>query len=176
MTWRIADPFVRMRSHTRLGSGGVAVFVSIWLAACSVVSPGPSPTSIRVAGVPPQLTDLAAATVEIGDLELTVAVADTPATRARGLMEVADLGPLDGMVFVYPASTDTPFHMRNVPIPLDIAFVSEDGAVLAVKQMSVCAAAPCPSYSSPTPFRWAVETPAGDLASVQAGDRFVLPP
>ena len=154
----------------------VALLGSIWLIACSVSPPGSTAVPISVRGVPPQLTDLRAATVEIGDLELNVAVADTAATRARGLMEVADLGPLDGMVFVYPTPTDTPFHMRNVPIPLDIAFVSGEGAVVAVIPMAVCEAPPCPNYRSPAPFRWAVETPAGDLASVQVGDPFVLRP
>ena len=153
----------------------LAIVASSWLAACSA-PPGTANTPVAAPGVPPQLADLAAATVEIGDLELDVAVADTPAARARGLMEVADLGSLDGLVFVYPAPTDTPFHMRNVPIPLDIAFVSGDGSVLATETMAVCSAAPCPTYRSPTSFRWAVETPAGDLRSVQVGDRFVLRP
>ena len=111
---------------------------------------------------------------EIGELELRVAVADTAASRSRGLMGVADFGAIDGMVFVFDAPTETGFYMKDVPAPLDIAFIAPDGVVLATLTMPVCDEDPCPTYHSPAPFLWALETPAGGLAAIAAGDRFAL--
>ena len=111
---------------------------------------------------------------EIGDLELRVAVADTPASRSRGLMDVGDFGGVEGMVFVFDAPTETSFYMKDVLVPLDIAFVGADGTVLEVLTMALCTADPCPTYPSPAPFMWAIETPAGGLAGIAPGDRFAL--
>jgi uncharacterized membrane protein (UPF0127 family) len=66
--------------------------------------------------------------------------------------------------------------MKDVPVPLDIAFVGADGSVLAVLTMAVCPADPCPTYRSPGPFLWAIETPEGGLSGVDPGDRFSLRP
>lgn len=124
--------------------------------------------------VPSPLAALPVATVRIGELELRVAIAETPATRSRGLMDVDDLGSLEGMVFVFPATTQNGFHMKNVPAPLDIAFIGADGRVIEVQTMATCPAEPCPIYRASSPFLWAVETPAGGLSGVAPGDRFEL--
>ena len=106
--------------------------------------------------------------------ELAVAVAHMPSERSIGLMFVDGLGSLDGLVFAYDEPVQGRFHMRNVRFPLDIAFIDEAGAVLAVVAMPLCDADPCPAYGSPAPVAWALETPAGALRDVQAGDRFEL--
>jgi uncharacterized membrane protein (UPF0127 family) len=131
---------------------------------------GPSLT----AGVPAALAALPVAAAHIGDLDLLVAVADTPGTRRRGLMEISDLGGLDGMVFVFDAPTTTGFHMKNVPASLDIAFIDADGLVLDVLTMAACPGDPCPIHRSPAPFLWALEAPAGVLTRIMPGDRFSL--
>ena len=110
----------------------------------------------------------------LGDLELLVAVADTPDSRRHGLMGVDDLDAVEGMVFVFDAPTETGFYMKDVLVPLDIAFVGADGTVLAVLSMPLCEAEPCPTYRSPAPFQWAIETPAGGLAGIAQGDTFSL--
>ena len=91
-------------------------------------------------------------------------------------MHVSDFGVVQGMAFVFDRPTETGFFMRDVPAPLDIAFVDVDGTVLAVLTMSVCTSEPCPTYHAPGPFQWALETPEGGLADVDAGDSFVLRP
>ena len=124
--------------------------------------------------IPPALVGRPLAIADIGDLELQVAVADTPGSRSRGLMGIGDLGAVDGMVFVFEAPSETGFYMKDVLVPLDIAFVGGDGAVVAVLTMSLCTVDPCPTYRSPAPFLWAVETPARGLAGIASGDRFSL--
>lgn len=144
------------------------------IAGCAADPAGPR--SLSPDEIPPALVGHPLTFVEIGDLELRVAVADTPGARGRGLMGIADFGAVDGMVFVYDAPTETGFFMKDVPVPLDIAFVGPDGIVLDVQTMTLCSVDPCPLYHSPAPFMWAIEAPAGVLTGIVPGDRFSLRP
>lgn len=91
-------------------------------------------------------------------------------------MGIDDFGAVEGMVFVFDSPTQTSFYMKDVSVPLDIAFVGADGHVVAVLTMPICEADPCPTYRSPAPFLWAVETPAGRLAGIAPGDGFSIQP
>jgi uncharacterized membrane protein (UPF0127 family) len=110
------------------------------------------------------------AEAEVGDQTWLVAVADTPDLRARGLMGVADLGDLDGMLFVWPEDVTSGFWMKNTLIPLDVAFFGADGSLVDVLTMVPCEADPCPSYRPSGAYRWALEAPAGRLAGWGDGD------
>jgi uncharacterized protein len=111
---------------------------------------------------------------DIGDRQLEVVVADTPGTRSRGLMGIDVFGAIEGMAFVWEAPTETGFHMKGVLVPLDIAFIGADGAVVDVLTMPLCPAEPCPVVRAGAPFQWALETPAGGLAGIEPGDAFAL--
>lgn len=143
--------------------------------ASATLTPSPAPGSSSEP-VPDPLRGLAVVTVSLDGRPLRVAVANTNGARQRGLMGVADLGPLGGLLFSYPAAVETSFHMRDVPIPLDIAFFDADGRLVTVLEMAVCEVEPCPSYRSPAPFRWALEAPAGDLAGLGLDARLSLAP
>lgn len=132
--------------------------------------------SVSPQDLPPPLVGLPTTVVDVGEVELLVAIADTPGARSRGLMGVDDFGLIEGMVFVFDAPSENGFFMKDVPVPLDIAFVGADRTVLAVLTMAVCPADPCPTYRSPAPFTWAVEAPAGVLADVAPGDPFSMEP
>jgi uncharacterized membrane protein (UPF0127 family) len=149
----------------------LAVLATGMLAGCLGATP-----SAPAEAIPESLQALSVTTVALDGRTLRVAVADTNEARQRGLMGVADLGPLDGLLFAYPAPVETSFHMRNVPIPLDIAFFDAAGHFVAIIAMAVCEAEPCPSYRSPAGFRWALEAPAGDLAGVDPGATLSLGP
>jgi hypothetical protein len=95
-----------------------------------------------------------------------VAVADDAAERARGLMEVEDLGPLRGMLFVFPEDTTAGFWMKDTPLPLDIAFFAADGSLVAWLSMAPCPGDPCATYRAPRPYRYALEVPAGGFGGV----------
>lgn len=71
----------------------------------------------------------------VGGRELRVQVVVTQDELQRGLMGRRDLGPDDGMVFVYPLPQQMNFWMRNTPTPLDIGFFKEDGTLGEVYQM-----------------------------------------
>lgn len=155
-----------MHRHRALGMLLAASF-----AACA---PGATPHPSGAADVPEALRGLPTATVALDGARLNVAVAETADARRRGLMGVDDLGSLDGLLFSYPGPTVTSFHMRGVPIALDIAFFDAAGRLLAVLPMTVCPADPCPSYEAPGPFRWAIETEAGGLSNLDAETRLSL--
>ncbi len=71
----------------------------------------------------------------VGGRELRVQVVVTQAEQARGLMGRRDLGPDDGMVFVYPFPQQMSFWMKNTPTPLDIGFFRADGTLGEVYPM-----------------------------------------
>ena len=161
----------------RLGPvAACAVALSIALAIAGCASNPTDRRSLSPEEIPPSLVGRPLTIAEIGDQERIVAVADTADSRRRGLMGVDDFGGVEGMVFVFDAPTETSFYMKDVLVPLDIAFVGADGTVLEVLTMALCTADPCPTYGSPAPFMWAIETPAGGLAGITPADRFALRP
>ena len=164
------------RVAARLRPTALALVFGFGLAAvaCAPAAPaesGPGPVDRTM---PPLLAGLELTTVTIGSLELMVAIADTPAARSRGLSGTADLGPLDGMLFVHQEPVDGGFFMRGVAMALDIAFVGVDGRVLSVLTMPLCTTDPCPIYTPSSPYRWAIETPAGGLSGVAPGDQIEI--
>lgn len=114
-------------------------------------------------------------TISIDNRELTVAVADTPKARRRGLMGITDLGELDGMLFVFHSEVRASFWMKDTLIPLDIAFFDAEGLAVDRLRMEPCTVEECPRYNAAGPYRYAVEAPAGDLSFVGEGSVLVLP-
>ena len=135
------------------------------------------PTTIRSespAAVPPQLESLDVATFQLDDRSLLLAIADTPQSRSSGLMFVADLDDLDGMLFSWRADTDGSFWMRDTLIPLDIAFFDADGRFVSKTTMTPCGTDECPRYGAGRPYRHAIEVAAGAFGWVGAGSQLDL--
>ncbi len=110
----------------------------------------------------------------IGNRVLDVAVADSSELRRRGLMEVDDLGDLDGMVFVMDDVVRAAFTMRNTLIPLHVAFFGEDGSLVDVLEMTPCSAEPCPEYRPAGSYRYAVEVPLGGFTGLSDDEGFSI--
>lgn len=101
-------------------------------------------------------------TTEYYDLNLEMAL--TFAQRAQGLMERDQIGPWQGMLFVYPQAAKRSFWMYKTRIPLDIAFMDAEGFVVDLQTMPPCGAktpSRCPSYEARAPFVTALEMAAG---------------
>jgi uncharacterized membrane protein (UPF0127 family) len=73
--------------------------------------------------------------IRLGGIAVTAEIADTPELRQRGLMYRDSLPDDYGMFFVYPDETVRSFWMRNVKIPLDIAFIDRSGHIISIEQM-----------------------------------------
>ena len=134
--------------------------------AAPAVPAGPVAAALRDA--PPAAAPFFALTetqIRFGDETLDVVLADDSDERHLGLRERDDIGPYDGMLFVFDAPTETAFTMSTVPVPLDIGFYDADGRVVDRLRMKPCPASEsgCPTYVASGAFTYALETLAGDL-------------
>jgi uncharacterized protein len=115
-----------------------------------------------------------------GTHEVRVEIAETPASRAVGLMGREELAQDAGMLFLF--ETDRPanagFYMYRTHIPLDIAFADAGGRIVAILTMDPCTRSQwfCPGYPPGAPYRMALEVNAGFFAErgIAVGDRLHL--
>ncbi|MCP4304129.1 MAG: DUF192 domain-containing protein [bacterium] len=115
-------------------------------------------------GIPEILQGFSFSTVWVDEAELFVAIAGNAAQRQQGLMNVTELGALDGMVFVFDQDSSGGFWMKNTFIPLDIAFFDAEGEFVDGFVMEPCTTADCPIYRPSGSYRFALEMPAGDMS------------
>lgn len=118
-----------------------------------------------------------------GGIKVSVEVVADEPSRQRGLMFREQLGPQEGMIFVFSQEGYYPFWMKNTLIPLDIVWLDPEGTVLAVaRSVQPCRADPCPSYaprngsSAVDNALYVVEVNAGfvDRHNVRVGGRVVM--
>jgi uncharacterized membrane protein (UPF0127 family) len=103
-------------------------------------------------------------------------VADTPGERMLGLMNRDSLAPNSGMLFVFEEAGVHCFWMRNTRIPLSIAFIDDDGAIVNIADMEPFDEANnhCPAR----PVRYALEMTQGWFAKrgIREGTRLRAAP
>lgn len=68
--------------------------------------------------------------------QLYVEIANDPIKRENGLMDRKSMGKNNGMLFKFPYARRLSFWMKNTYIPLDIAYVDDNGKILQIEQMS----------------------------------------
>ena len=74
-----------------------------------------------------------------------------------------------GMLFVFEENGEHSFHMRHTTIPLDIAFITEEGVIESIKELEPLRSSPVYPDSN---IRYAIETNRGWFAenNVNVGD------
>jgi uncharacterized membrane protein (UPF0127 family) len=82
-------------------------------------------------------------------------------TRARGLMYRKELAPNAGMLFVFMEPSVQCFWMRNTLIPLSIAFMTDDGTITSIADMTPMTEN---THCSSVPVRLALEMEQGWFA------------
>ena len=107
------------------------------------------------------------------DLPLEVEIPHTDATFRLGLMFRESLDVDKGMLFIFEEVGQHSFHMKNTSIPLDIAFVKEDGTIESIKELTPNSVAPVYSDGK---VLFAIEANRGWFAehNVEVGDEIVL--
>lgn len=100
--------------------------------------------------------------------KLYVEVAKTPIQRERGLMGRKRLGKNQGMLFDFSSSQKLSFWMRNTYVPLDIAFIDNEGVIQEIKEMIPLSTRPVTSNNQ---CRYALEVNRGwfDNNNIRAG-------
>ncbi|HYB41227.1 MAG TPA: DUF192 domain-containing protein [Candidatus Methylomirabilis sp.] len=116
-------------------------------------------------------------TIQTGPKTLAVRVrfADSPERHAGGF-QCATPEEIQRNLILFDFGDEilTQFHMRNVPAPLDIAFVKADGRIFSIIRMNP---SPTQLYGPMGPFRFALEARAGFYESQgirQGESRIVL--
>ena len=137
----------------------------------------------RATNSPAPETSTAPATqrVVINGLKFDLELALTPQQRFRGLSDRASISEKGGMLFVFPHPERVGFVMRRCLVPIDIAFVTEEGKVVAMYEMKVEAYdmedGELSSYPSHQAILFALEFKGGTLARIglKRGDTVDLP-
>lgn len=126
-------------------------------------------------GEEPPRPALETAVLTVGGHEVRAEIARTPAEMSRGLMYRRALGRDRGMLFAYETPRTLSFWMKNTRIPLDIAFLDDEGRILQIEGMR-----PYDEASrtvSREPARYALEMNRGWFAAngVGVGDIVKIP-
>jgi uncharacterized membrane protein (UPF0127 family) len=97
--------------------------------------------------------------IRLGERTVRMQLAVRMEEMQRGLMGRRDLGPDDGMIFIYEKPQQMSFWMRNTPTPLDIGFFRSDGTLAEVHALHPFDERPVASGGSE--MRFALETNQG---------------
>ncbi|MCW7481058.1 DUF192 domain-containing protein [Leptospira kanakyensis] len=108
----------------------------------------------------------------VADRVLKLEVANTPSSRATGLMYRTKLGEDEGMLFVFPRPDHLSFWMKNTLIPLSIGYFSEDMRLLESFDMKPNQTEEV--YNSRKPAMYALEVNQGWFAKHKIGKDAVL--
>ena len=73
--------------------------------------------------------------ISINGNDLDVSLAEDEYTRSNGLMNTKQLASNHGMLFRWPEASPRSFWMKDTSIPLDIAFIADDGTITNIEQM-----------------------------------------
>ena len=115
---------------------------------------------LAAAAQEPQM-DLQRVQLSAGMHRIDAQVARTPEQRSTGLMWRKQMPQHEGMLFVFDAPSMQCFWMKNTLLPLSIAFLADDGAVVNVAEMKPQTE---DSHCSTQPVRYVLEMNQGWFA------------
>lgn len=110
-----------------------------------------------------------------GILNIKAEVALTPREHEIGLMHRTEMPTNDGMLFVFDRPGQQCFWMKNTLLPLSVAFLADDGAVVNVAEMKPQS---LDSHCSAKPVRYVLEMNAGWFKrhGIKPGDKIAGEP
>lgn len=117
----------------------------------------------------PQSQSLATIPLQINQTSILAELAQTESERAQGLMFRQSLNKDSGMLFVFEQPIGACFWMKNTPLALSIAFITEQGTISNIEHMQPFSTQ---SHCPIVPIKYALEMEQGWFAqnTIQAGD------
>lgn len=106
-----------------------------------------------------------------GPKKFRIELANTDASRSRGMMFRSQMAPDAGMLFDFFTEQPASFWMRNTLIPLDMIFIKADGTILNIHQRAIPHDET--SINSAGPVRAVLEVNGGTAArlGIKPGDK-----
>ena len=115
--------------------------------------------------------ELLTSEVQIGNVKLTVEIADSQEERERGLSERASLDDDKGMLFIFKNPGRYGFWMKDMSFPIDIIWIDESWKIVDIKT-NVSPATYPKSFFSVRSAKYVLETNAGfvNKNNIKLGD------
>ena len=110
----------------------------------------------------------------INEYKLNIEIAETDKEKRTGLMYRKSLDADSGMLFIFENDRKLSFWMENTYVPLSIAFISSDGVIKEIRDMTPLSLEPVVSKNF---VRYALEVNKGYFQEKQIleGDKVILP-
>lgn len=100
--------------------------------------------------------------LRIGSDAFDAGLANTPATREKGLGGVMNLGPKQALILAFPNDDQWQIWMKGMKIPIDIVWLDQTKKVVYIIN-NVSPDDPS-IFTPPMPTRYVIEFPAGTVA------------
>lgn len=119
-------------------------------------------------------SSLFAVKIQVANEVIDCEIANTHASRSKGLMGRKELPEGRGMLFIYPHAEVLCFWMKNTLIPLSIGFFDDKKILIKMLDMEPPIGDNYIRYYSTDPARFALEVPKGWFKKnkIQIGDKF----
>jgi uncharacterized membrane protein (UPF0127 family) len=101
----------------------------------------------------------------------------TPEAWSLGLGGRTSIPQGYGMLFVFPKEDRYSFWMKDMLVPIDIVWLSDNGTIVGIEESVLPETYPDTSFTAPEPVRLVLEMRAGESRArgYQIGDRVALP-
>lgn len=116
-----------------------------------------------------------AITTSKGSFNFFIELADTPQSRASGLMHRRELAADAGMLFNFFKTAPVSMWMKDTLIPLDMLFISAEGVIVNIAERTVPGS--LTQIDSSGPVRAVLELNGGVCArlGISPGDKIIHP-
>ncbi|MEI8232259.1 MAG: DUF192 domain-containing protein [bacterium] len=114
--------------------------------------------------------------ITLKDIPIQVELSQTTSQWEKGLSGRADLGDLDGMLFIFTQYHVPIFWMKDMQFPLDMIWISDGVVVDIAENAKVESTDKLPTYSPKVPVNMVLETRAGWAKDngIAIGDKLVI--
>jgi uncharacterized membrane protein (UPF0127 family) len=175
----------RKNTLTAIGSLFIAIIAAGLVYVTSVKSHAESTSQMVVSTTTTEniaSTTVAAATTTASGRPLltengiTYEVVTTSAEQQQGLSDRSVVPDNYGMLFVFPMDSNPGFWMKDMLVPLDMTWLTDNGTIVSINRDVLPSSYPY-AYYSPQPIKYVIETKAGFAAEKgwHVGEHIQLP-